>query len=439
MRGPYAEPPSRSGPVLTQSEATSVAKCLPQYSSREFHDIVFAAVAEGSLAMHEIICPHCGKAFTIDEAGYADIARQIRDREFEQALHVQLELAGKEKNTAIALAEANVLSGAEKEAAKREAEIERLKTELKSIDVAQRLAVREAVSAVEKERDEASNALEKIAARKDVEIDILKAELKSTDVAKQLAVREALSALEKERDDLSRNLAAKETEQKLRESTLKDQHGIEVKLLNETIASYKNLKARLSTKMVGETLEQHCEIEFNRLRSADFSNAYFEKDNDVQSGSKGDYIFREVDVSGVEFISIMFEMKNESDATAVKKKNEDFLNELDKDRNETGCEYAVLVSLLEPERELYNSGIVDMSHRHSKLYIVRPQFVIPIIALLRNAAPSTVQVKSELARVKAKMKFRQSISLKPAILFTSELETRTRRCDKFRVPRSWIS
>ena len=349
--------------------------------------------------MHEIICPHCSKAFTVDEAGYADILKQVRDREFDSALHTQLELAEKEKKTAIELAESRLASSLEKEAAKRDAEIERLKAELKSTEITQQLAINEAVSALEKERDEAKNNLEKNEAKKDSAIALLQAELKSTEIAKQLAVNEALSAVEKERDDLARSLKAAETEQKLLESTLKEQHTTEVKLLNEAIDSYKDFKARLSTKMVGETLEQHCEIEFNRLRSAAFPNAYFEKDNDARSGSKGDYIFREISDSGVEIMSIMFEMKNESDATATKKKNEDFLKELDKDRNEKGCEYAILVSLLEPESELYNGGIVDMSYRFPKMYVVRPQFFVPIITLLRNAALSTLQVKSELARV----------------------------------------
>lgn len=349
--------------------------------------------------MHEIICPHCSKAFTVDEAGYADILQQVRDREFDSALHTQLELAEKEKKTAIELAESRLASSLEKDAAKRDAEVERLKAELRSTEISQQLAINEAVSALEKERDEAKNNLEKNEAKKDSAIALLQAELKSTEIAKQLAVNEALSAVEKERDDLARSLKAAETEQKLLESTLKEQHSTEVKLLNEAIDSYKDFKARLSTKMVGETLEQHCEIEFNRLRSAAFPNAYFEKDNDARSGSKGDYIFREISESGVEIMSMMFEMKNESDATATKKKNEDFLKELDKDRNEKGCEYAILVSLLEPESELYNGGIVDMSYRFPKMYVVRPQFFVPIITLLRNAALSTLQVKSELARV----------------------------------------
>jgi len=302
--------------------------------------------------MNEIICPHCGKAFKIDEAGYADILKQIRDREFDKALHERLELAEKEKETAIELAETKVTSKLEKAAAKKEAEIERLK-----------------------------------------------AELVLTGVATQLAVKKAVSAVEKERDGFARNLEAKATEQKLSESVLKEAHTVELKSKDDQIAFYKDLKAKLSTKMVGETLEQHCEIEFNRLRATGFSRAYFEKDSDIRGGSKGDYIFRDSDESSTEFISIMFEMKNESDTTATKKKNEDFIKELDKDRNEKGCEYAVLVSLLELDSELYNAGIVDVSHRYPKMYVVRPQFFIPIITLLRNAAQGTLTYKAELARV----------------------------------------
>lgn len=349
--------------------------------------------------MHDITCPHCNRSFTIDEAGYADILKQVRDREFDSALHAQLELAEKEKKTAIELAESKLTSALQKESATRDAEIERLRADLKSTDLATQIAVRDAVNAAERERDAAKNELQSQAVHTNAAIDLLKAELKSTELAKQLAVNQALGVVEKERDDLARNLKAIETEQKLLESTLKEQHNTEVKLLNETIDSYKDFKARLSTKMVGETLEQHCEIEFNRLRSAAFPNAYFEKDNDATSGSKGDYIFRDNSASGVEIMSVMFEMKNESDATTTKKKNEDFLRELDKDRVEKGCEYAVLVSLLEPDSELYNGGIVDVSHRYPKMYVVRPQFFVPIITLLRNAALSTVHVKSELARV----------------------------------------
>jgi len=343
--------------------------------------------------MTEIICPHCGKAFKIDEAGYADILKQVRDREFDKTIHEQLELAKKEKKTAIELAEAKVTSKLEKEAAKKDTEIERLKEELKSSEVAKD-------SALDLADAKAESTLKEEAAKKGAEIERLKAELKSTEVATQLAVKEAVSAVEKERDDFARNLEAKATEQKLLESALKEVHTAELKAKDEQIAYYKDFKAKLSTKMVGETLEQHCEIEFNRLRATGFPRAYFDKDSDVRGGSKGDYIFRDSDESGTEFISIMFEMKNESDTTAMKKKNEDFLKELDKDRNEKGCEYAVLVSLLEPDSELFNSGIVDVSHRYRKMYVVRPQFFMPIITLLRNAAQSTLTYKTELARVR---------------------------------------
>jgi len=386
--------------------------------------------------VQEIICPNCDKAFKIDEAGYADILKQVHDREFDQALHERLELVEKEKLTAVELAEAKLSAVLEKDTAAKNAEIERLKEELKSRDVAKQLAVNEAVNALEKERDSLArdlsdtaseqkvlqtrleearketqsavelaeatltNRLQVDAAQKAAEIERLKEELKSRDVAKQLAVNEAVSVIEKERDSLARDLSAKETEQKLLESTMKDSHAIELKSKDEMISYYKDLKAKLSTKLVGETLEQHCEIEFNRIRSAGFPLAYFEKDNDSRSGSKGDYIFREADDDDTEFISIMFEMKNEGDETATKKKNEDFFKELDKDRNEKGCEYAVLVSLLEPDNELYNGGIVDVSHRFPKMYVVRPQLFIPIITLLRNAALNSLEYKTELARVR---------------------------------------
>jgi len=342
--------------------------------------------------VHEIICPHCNTAFTIDEAGYADIATQVRDREFDKALRDQLALAEREKVSAIALVEAQVTSRLTDEAAKLAIEIERLKEELKASDVATKAAVDLAAL-------KAANELREEAIRKDAEIERLKAELKSSDVSMQLALTQAVSDVSKERDDLARDLAAKDTERQLLESTLRDKYTAELAARDEQVAYYRDLKAKLSTKMVGESLEQHCEIEFNQLRAAGFPRAYFEKDNDARSGSKGDYIFRDHDEAGTEFISIMFEMKNESDATATKKKNEDFFKELDKDRREKGCEYAVLVSLLEPDNELYNVGIVDVSHRYPKMYVVRPQFFIPIITLLRNAAQSTLEYRTELARV----------------------------------------
>jgi hypothetical protein len=373
--------------------------------------------------MHDIICPHCGKAFKIDDAGYADILKQVRDSEFEQQLHDRLELAEKDKRNAVELAETKVTSEMQKAAVAKDSEIQELKARLDAGEVARKLAVAEALSAVEKERDVLANELEqakrdkqaaselaeaklvnglqKAAAIKDAEIQGLKAQLEGTSVAQKLAITEALSSVEKERDELKNGLTQAELQKQLSESALRDRYEAQLKDRQDEIVRLRDMKARLSTKMVGETLEQHCETEFNRIRATAFQRAHFEKDNDASSGSKGDYIFRDRDEAGTEIVSIMFEMKNESDGTATKKKNEDFLKELDKDRTEKGCEYAVLVSLLEPDSELYNTGIVDVLHRHPKMYIVRPQFFIPIITLLRNAAMHSLKYKSELALVRA--------------------------------------
>lgn len=343
--------------------------------------------------MHEITCPHCQKAFTVDEAGYADIARQVRDAEFAKALHDQLELAEKEKATAIALAEAELASRLDAAAAAKDLEISRLGQELAAKEEA-------AKQAAELAATKAEAALKDQLAEQRTEAERLKAELTAAETKAQLALAEAVGTLEKERDELARDLKSRDAEHQLRLNTTADAHRAELELKEEQIAYYRDLKARQSTKMLGETLEQHCEIEFNQLRATGFPRAYFEKDNDASTGSKGDYIFRESDEEGTEFISIMFEMKNEADETATKKKNEDFLKELDKDRREKGCEYAVLVSLLEQDSELYNGGIVDVSHRYEKMYVVRPQFFIPIITLLRNAALSSLAYKAELARVR---------------------------------------
>ncbi len=373
--------------------------------------------------MHEIICPHCGKAFKIDEAGYADIVKQIRDSEFEQQLHERLELAEQDKRNAVELAQTKVASDMQKVAAAKDAEIQELKARLDAGEVARKLAVAEALAAVEKERDQLAselaqarhekqaasnlaeakllNELQKAAATKDAEIQGLKAQLDAIAVAQKLATMEAVSAVEKERDELKSSLERAELEKQLAEKSLKDKYETQIKDRDDTIERLRDMKARLSTKMVGETLEQHCETEFNRIRATAFPRAYFEKDNDARTGSKGDYIFRDTDEAGTEIVSIMFEMKNESDRTASKNKNEDFLKELDKDRTEKGCEYAVLVSLLEPDSELYNTGIVDVFHRYPKMYVVRPQFFLPIITLLRNAAMNSLKYKSELALVKA--------------------------------------
>jgi hypothetical protein len=372
--------------------------------------------------MHEIICPHCGKAFKIDEAGYADIVKQIRDGEFEQQLHERLELAEQDKRNAVELAQAKVASEMQKAAVAKDSEIQELKAKLDAGEVARKLAVTEALGAVEKERDALTNELERAkhekqttfqlaearllhelqnaAATKDAEIRDLKSKLDAIEVAQKLATIEAVSVVEKERDELKSGLERATLEKQLAEKALKDKYETQIKDRDDAIERLRDMKARLSTKMVGETLEQHCETEFNRIRAMAFPRAYFEKDNDARNGSKGDYIFRDSIETGAEIVSIMFEMKNESGETAAKKKNEDFLKELDKDRTEKCCEYAVLVSLLEPDSELYNSGIVDVSHRYPKMYVVRPQFFIPIITLLRNAAQNSLKYKTELALVK---------------------------------------
>ena len=336
--------------------------------------------------MHEIKCPHCGEKFNLEETGYADIVKQVRDEAFDKALHERLEIAEREKAAAVELAETKVSQVLLEAASKKDAEIERLKEELRT--------------SAELVQAKVTAELKDEAVKKDAEIERLKAELKTADISKQLELKEALGVVEKERDDLKRDLDAKDAEQKILESSLREKFEIQIKDRDDAIERLKDMKAKLSTKMVGETLEQHCEIEFNKLRATAFPRAYFEKDNDAKSGSKGDYIFRDSDEAGTEFISIMFEMKNESDATATKKKNEDFFKELDKDRNEKGCEYAVLVSLLELESDLYNSGIVDVSHRYPKMYVIRPQFFIPMITILRDAARNSLSYKAELARVR---------------------------------------
>lgn len=319
--------------------------------------------------MNEIKCPKCGQVFKVDESGFAEIVKQVHDHEFERELEERL------KNVT-ELATAKAENNLKDDLAKKEAEIAELKTR--------------AMATMSK---------------KDAEIAELKTKVEATtrmtETEKKLAVSEAVAKVEKERDQLANDLRAKETEQKLLENSLKEKFQAELKSKDEMIAYYKDMKARMSTKMVGETLEQHCEIEFERLRATGFRNAEFGKDNDARTGSKGDYIYRECDENGNELISIMFEMKNENDETATKHKNEDFLKELDKDRNEKKCEYAVLVSMLEAESELYNSGIVDKSHRYPKMYVIRPQFFIPMITILRNAAQNAMEYKSELALVRA--------------------------------------
>ncbi len=328
--------------------------------------------------MNEIICPNCKKVFKVDEAGFADILKQVRDHQFEEELQNRLDLAEKEKENAVKLAEANLKNSLQEDLAKKDKEI----TELKA----------------KNERELAEEL-----AKKESEIAEMKSKIQNAEIEKKLSVSEAIKEIEKERDDLANDLKNKETEKQLLEKSLNEKFSAElktkddiIKMKDDEIALRKDMKLKLSTKMIGETLEQHCEIEFNKLRATAFQNAYFEKDNDSRSGSKGDYIYRETDESGNEIISIMFEMKNEGDETATKKKNEDFFKELDKDRTEKKCEYAVLVSLLEAENEFYNQGIVDVSHKFDKMYVVRPQFFIPIITLLRNAAMNSMKYKAEL-------------------------------------------
>ena len=332
--------------------------------------------------MNEIICPHCKKAFKIDEAGYADILKQVRDHQFEEELNKRLSIAENEKQHAVQLAEANLKNSLQNELARKDLELSELKAQTAN-ELTQQLSAKEKV------------------------IQELQASLQQTEIEKKLSVAESIKEIERERDRLSNELRTKEMEAQLQEKSLIENFNGQLKtkddiirLKDEEIALRKDMKLKLSTKMIGETLEQHCETEFNKLRATAFQQAYFEKDNDSKTGSKGDYIYKESDAAGNEIISIMFEMKNEGDETATKKKNEDFLKELDKDRNEKNCEYAVLVSLLEADNELYNNGIVDVSHRYPKMYVVRPQFFIPIITLLRNAAMNSLKYKAELAAVR---------------------------------------
>jgi len=347
--------------------------------------------------MHEIVCPNCHKAFTIDKAEYADIVSQVRTKEFDADLHKRLELAEREKRDAVELAKSQLTAELQKAAASKDSEIQELKSKLGAGEMTQKLAVTEALAAVEKERDALANELKQAKQGEKTAAELAEAKLLNE-------LQRAAAAKDSQIQDLKSNLDKAQLEMKLTESSLKDKYETQLKDREEQIERLKDLKARLSTKMVGETLEQHCETEFNRLRATAFQKAHFDKDNDARTGSKGDFIFRETDDgtdAGTEIVSIMFEMKNESDTTATKHKNEDFLKELDKDRTEKGCEYAVMVSLLEPESELYNGGIVDVSHRFPKMYVVRPQFFIPIITLLRNAAQNSLSYKQELALVRA--------------------------------------
>lgn len=332
--------------------------------------------------MNEIICPNCKKAFKVDQSGYADMLKQVRDHQFEKEIRDYQDAAQKDKENSIKIVESKIRQELQTQLSQKETEIAELKANSKA------------------------TLVEKLS-EKQTRITHLESQLNNTAVERNLAVSEATKAIERERDKLKSDLTVKETEKQLLAKSLNEKHLADLKtkddiirLKDEEIELRKDMKLKLSTKMIGETLEQHCEAAFNKLRATGFQNAYFEKDNDAKTGSKGDFIFRESDEAGNEIISIMFEMKNESDATETKKKNEDFLKELDKDRNQKKCEYAILVSLLEADNELFNSGIVDVSYKYPKMYVVRPQFFIPIITLLRNAAMNSLKYKAELNRVR---------------------------------------
>lgn len=340
--------------------------------------------------MQEIKCPKCGEVFQVDESGYSAIVQQVRDKEFSKELksrEAQFEL---EKDNAVQLAQLAIEKDLSEKLIQKDSEIAKLKADITTEQISKKSEISETI------------------AQKDKEIVELKNKLASFDKDKELELTKLVNKMNTELSEkdtciakLNNEKELTQKESQLKEQSLKDQYEEKLRFKDEEIARYKDFKAKLSTKMVGESLEQHCEIEFNKLRATGFQRAYFEKDNDAKTGSKGDYIYRESDPEGGEFISIMFEMKNEMDSTSTKKKNEDFLKELDKDRREKKCEYAVLVSLLEPENELYNSGIVDMSHRYPKMYVIRPQFFIPIITLLRNASLNSLEYRKELAVIKA--------------------------------------
>lgn len=340
--------------------------------------------------MQEIKCPKCGEVFQVDESGYSAIVQQVRDKEFSKELksrEAQFEL---EKDNAVQLAKLAIEKDLSEKLIQKDSEIAKLKADITTEQISKKSEISETI------------------AQKDKEIVELKNKLASFDKDKELELTKLVNKMNTELSEkdtciakLNNEKELTQKESQLKEQSLKDQYEEKLRFKDEEIARYKDFKAKLSTKMVGESLEQHCEIEFNKLRATGFQRAYFEKDNDAKTGSKGDYIYRESDLEGGEFISIMFEMKNEMDSTSTKKKNEDFLKELDKDRREKKCEYAVLVSLLEPENELYNSGIVDMSHRYPKMYVIRPQFFIPIITLLRNASLNSLEYRKELAVIKA--------------------------------------
>ena len=350
--------------------------------------------------MREIKCPNCGEVFQVDETGYAQILKQVRDEEFNKELERREAELSRQNKSDIELVRMKEQQDAADKLIEKENKLKDLDREIEKLRA-------ENISQVQRLETEKLREVEKLTAEKDKEIQELKAKLAAGETEKQLAVNEAVMESEKalaERSNeiiqLKGQLTNKDNEIRLNEKSLKEQYEEKLKLKDEQIEYYRDFKARQSTKMIGESLEQHCLDQFNQIRATAFPNAYFEKDNDARTGSKGDFIFREASEEGTEFISIMFEMKNEADETATKHKNEDFFKELDKDRREKGCEYAVLVSLLEIDSELYNTGIVDVSYRYDKMYVIRPQFFIQMITLLRNAALNSLKYRRELEIVR---------------------------------------
>lgn len=372
--------------------------------------------------MSEIKCPHCGTAFTIDEASYADILSQVRTKEFNEEIHEKLEQIKIQHKSDLELLEEKTKNNFDKTIRDKEKEILELTSKIENSDKEKELAINIAENKikdklVEQEKKilelesrnkeifaEKENAVKEALYKKEKEILELQNKIDNFDIEKELLKKdlenkkiEEIANKEKELEKISSKVELKEKEYELEKESIKQNYEIQLKQKEDEIAFYKDFKAKQSTKMIGESLEQHCEIEFNRLRMTAFPNAIFGKDNDVKTGSKGDYIYKELDENGVEIISIMFEMKNEGDETATKKKNEHFFKELDKDRREKNCEYAILVSMLEADNELYNNGIVDVSYEYNKMYVIRPQFFIPIITLLRNAALNSLKYKQEVA------------------------------------------
>lgn len=353
----------------------------------------------GDMAGHEIKCPHCGESFTIDEAGYADIVQQVRGQEFDRELESRLKLAEDDKAKAIELAQQKASSELQQAKASKDAEISELKAQLAAFEDRQKLAVSEAVGDVEKERDELRHEVERLKADAESARELAKSNLEAE---KAKATAEKDVRIQQLRGELDNAKMRQELELKSQE----EKYLTQIRDRDDEIERLRDFKTRLSTKMVGESLERHCQDEFNKVRMGSFPHAYFEKDNDARTGSKGDFIFRdydgpEDDEDRTEFISIMFEMKNENETTATKHRNEDFFKELDKDRREKHCEYAVLVSMLEEDSDLYNQGIVDVSYRYPKMYVIRPQYFIQMITLLRNAARGTLEYRRELAQMRA--------------------------------------